>query len=383
MATVKLAGVGKRYENAANPVDAVENVDLVIDDGEFVVLVGPSGCGKTTILRMIAGLEPVSTGKIFIGDECVNQVAPKDRDVAMVFQDFALYPHMSVAKNLAFPLTARAVAKSEIEKRIDSVARMLDLTEVLQRYPQELSGGQQQRVAVGRAIVREPGVYLFDEPLSNLDTKLRFRMRSGLKRIHTRLKTTTIHVTHDQEEAMVLGDKIVVMNLGKIHQCGTPLELYRKPANRFVAEFIGTPGMNFVDGEIRQAENGQLTFIGNESGTSELVFPQERFANLAVGAKVTMGIRPEDLVITTGKKSPPDGFQRFTNAIVEFTELTGPSIDVHLRTDRGNLLTCRQPSRAGAAKLRSSDDVKLWLDPHSAHFFQPGEFGERLSDGLA
>src|SRR5688572_22779203 len=265
MARVELEKVSKIYPGGMR---AVNGIDLAIADQEFVVLVGPSGCGKSTTLRMVAGLEEISEGTIRIGDRVVNHVAPKDRDIAMVFQNYALYPHMTVYKNMAFGLKLRRMPKPQIHQRVTEAARILEIEHLLDRKPRQLSGGQRQRVAVGRAIVREPAAFLFDEPLSNLDAKLRVTTRAELKRLHHRLKTTTIYVTHDQEEAMTLGDRIVVMKDGKIQQADTPLRTYNHPVNRFVAGFIGMPPMNFFDGQIRD-NGGQLVF---EEG--KLVYPK-------------------------------------------------------------------------------------------------------------
>src|SRR6202162_3863991 len=242
MADVALRDVVKRYDE----VEAVRGVNLEIPDKEFVVLVGPSGCGKSTTLRMIAGLEEVSAGDILIGGEVVNDVPPRDRDIAMVFQNYALYPHMTVFENMSFGLKLRRVKKSEIRERVEQAARILDITDLLNRRPKQLSGGQRQRVAMGRAIVRNPKVFLFDEPLSNLDAKLRVQMRTEIKRVHQKVKNTTVYVTHDQVETMTLADRVVVMNSGKIEQIGTPNDLYRHPKTRFVASFIGSPGMNLI-----------------------------------------------------------------------------------------------------------------------------------------
>src|SRR5438874_259186 len=260
MARVALENVSKLYPGNVKAVDAV---DLSIADQEFVVLVGPSGCGKSTTLRMIAGLEEISGGQIRIGDRIVNDLPPKNRDIAMVFQNYALYPHMTVYKNMAFALKLRGVPKAQIHQRVTEAAKILDIEHLLERKPKALSGGQRQRVAVGRAIVREPAAFLFDEPLSNLDVKLRVTTRAELKRLHQRLRTTTISVTHDQEEAMTLGDRIVVMKDGKIQQADTSLNTYNMPKNRFVAGFIGMPPMNFFDGQITMAD-GKMMF---EEGT--------------------------------------------------------------------------------------------------------------------
>src|SRR3954465_10842552 len=265
MASVRLKHLDKQY---ANGFHAVRDVSLEIADGEFMVLVGPSGCGKSTTLRMVAGLEEASGGEIYIGDRLVNNIAPGERDIAMVFQNYALYPHMSVRQNMAFGLKMRRTPKAEIEKRVNETAAILSLETLLDRRPRELSGGQRQRVALGRAIVREPKVFLFDEPLSNLDAKLRVQMRAEIARLHQRLKTTIIYVTHDQVEAMTLGDRIVLMDRGVIQQVESPLAIYQRPANQFVASFIGSPAMNFIPGQI---ENGAFHFAtsnGTEAAAS-------------------------------------------------------------------------------------------------------------------
>src|SRR5476651_13210 len=273
MAKVELEKVSKVY---AGGVKAVNAIDLCIKDQEFIVLVGPSGCGKSTTLRMVAGLEEISEGAIRIGERVVNDVPPKDRDIAMVFQNYALYPHMSVYKNMAFGLKLRGMPKAQINERVMQAAKILDIEHLLERKPKALSGGQRQRVAVGRAIVREPAAFLFDEPLSNLDAKLRVTTRAELKRLHRRLKTTTIYVTHDQEEAMTLGDRIVVMKDGQIQQADTPLETYNAPANRFVAGFIGMPPMNFFDGKV-SISDGQMTFEEGDATGGELTIPDKGF----------------------------------------------------------------------------------------------------------
>ena len=264
MAQVTLHKVVKNYDETP----AVRGIDLDIADKEFVVLVGPSGCGKSTTLRMIAGLEDITDGEILIGGEVVNDVPPKDRDIAMVFQNYALYPHMTVFENMSFGLRLKKVSKPEIKARVDNAARILDITELLERKPKQLSGGQRQRVAMGRAIVRDPKVFLFDEPLSNLDAKLRVQMRTEIKRVHQKVRTTTVYVTHDQVEAMTLADRVVVMNAGIIEQVGTPNDLYHMPATRFVAGFIGSPAMNFLPCKLEDT-SGQLKV----RFTDEFVFP--------------------------------------------------------------------------------------------------------------
>src|SRR5512134_2459973 len=293
MAQVVLRELNKKYDE----VHAVKNVNLTIHDKEFMVLVGPSGCGKTTTLRMVAGLEDITSGEIAIGDRIVNDLPPKDRDIAMVFQNYALYPHMSVYDNMAFGLKMRKFPKAEIQKRVQDAAEILGIQELLTRKPRQLSGGQRQRVAVGRAIVRHPQVFLFDEPLSNLDAKLRVQMRAELKRLHERLETTAIYVTHDQVEAMTLGSRVVVMKDGLVQQVGEPLELYGRPANRFVASFIGSPAMNFADVGIN--EHGGAVYA--EASGLKLKVPADRSARLAAykGQTVTLGIRPEDLRVSS------------------------------------------------------------------------------------
>ena len=291
MASVTLKDVRKAFGST----QVVHGVNVEISDGEFAVLVGPSGCGKSTLLRMIAGLEEITSGDIEIGARVVNNVPPKERDIAMVFQNYALYPHMTVADNMGFSLKLAKRPRAEIEGRVDEAAKILGLTEYLERYPRQLSGGQRQRVAMGRAIVRKPQVFLFDEPLSNLDAKLRVQMRTEIKELHQRLKTTSVYVTHDQIEAMTMADKIVVMNAGKVEQIGAPLDLYDNPANLFVAGFIGSPAMNFIPGKV----------VANGSGfdvqlTGGLRIPAPRASGaLGAGREVTLGVRPEHFAVTS------------------------------------------------------------------------------------
>src|SRR6195952_2858171 len=270
MAQVHLNNITKTYGSGGKSVAVIHGISIDIDDGEFVVMVGPSGCGKSTLLRMVAGLEEITGGDIVIGDRVVNNLEPKDRDIAMVFQNYALYPHMTVYENMAFGLKLRKMPKAEIRTRVTEAAKILDIEHLLDRKPKALSGGQRQRVAVGRAIVREPAAFLFDEPLSNLDAKLRVTTRAELKRLHHRLKTTTIYVTHDQEEAMTLGDRIVVMKDGLIMQADTPLETYQHPKNRFVAGFIGMPPMNFFDGAVKQSGDGLVFEEGTLRGAQAI-----------------------------------------------------------------------------------------------------------------
>src|SRR5262252_4964304 len=290
MAEVALRNVVKRFEE----VEAVRSIDLDIPDNELVVLVGPSGCGKSTTLRMIAGLEEVTSGEIFIGGELVNDLPPKDRDIAMVFQNYALYPHMTAFENMAFGLRLRKFPKSEIRERVEDAARILDITDLLLRRPKQLSGGQRQRVAMGRAIVRHPKVFLFDEPLSNLDAKLRVQMRTEIKRVHQKVKTTTIYVTHDQVEAMTLADRVVVMNHGRIEQVGAPQELYHNPKTRFVAGFIGSPAMNFIPCRLEQNGAGLKVRISDAIALPMPESRAERYRAFA-GRDLILGLRPEHL----------------------------------------------------------------------------------------
>jgi multiple sugar transport system ATP-binding protein len=300
MADVALRNVVKRFDD----VDAVRNISLTIPDNEFVVLVGPSGCGKSTTLRMIAGLEEATAGDILIGGEVVNDVPPKDRDIAMVFQNYALYPHMTVFENMSFGLRLRRVAKAEIRARVEQAAKILDITDLLGRRPKQLSGGQRQRVAMGRAIVRNPKVFLFDEPLSNLDAKLRVQMRTEIKRVHQKVKTTTIYVTHDQVEAMTLADRVVVMNGGRIEQIGRPQDLYHRPKSRFVAGFIGSPAMNFLPARLQSNGDGLLLRVA-----PELAFPvppthTARYQP-SVGKDLILGLRPEHITEPRGEGREP------------------------------------------------------------------------------
>lgn len=321
MARVLLKEVSKVFDG---DVTAVDKADIDVKDKEFVVLVGPSGCGKSTTLRMVAGLEEITSGEIFIGDTLVNYVPPKDRNIAMVFQNYALYPHMTVRDNLAFGLKLRKYPKPEIEERVRDAARILGLEDYLERKPRALSGGQRQRVAVGRAIVRKPKVFLFDEPLSNLDAKLRVQMRTEISKLHHSLEATMIYVTHDQVEAMTMGDRIVVMKDGIIQQTDTPLNLYHKPVNRFVAGFIGSPPMNLFDGRLKNGGQGHGISIG------ELTIPLSAgiIGKVAVkkGETVSVGIRPEDLLLA---ESHEEGLT-FT-ADVEVVEPMGNEIFVYLR----------------------------------------------------
>src|SRR6202008_4022953 len=314
MANVTIRKLNKNYENGFH---AVKDVTLEIRDKEFVVLVGPSGCGKTTTLRMVAGLESIGSGQILIGDTVVNELPPMDRDIAMVFQNYALYPHMSVFDNMAFGLKMRKVDRAEIGKRVREAAEILGIQDYLGRKPRQISGGQRQRVALGRAIVRHPQVFLFDEPLSNLDAKLRVQMRVELKKLHNRLNTTAVYVTHDQVEAMTLGDRVVVMRGGIVQQVGEPLELYNTPANRFVAGFIGSPAMNFASVHLTNGTGGLRA--GNTGLAIDV--PAEISSRLApyTGREVIMGVRPEDLEVANGGDPPGLCF----DALVEVVERLG------------------------------------------------------------
>ena len=343
MANVKFEKLSKNFGD----VKAVEDFTLNIEDGEFIVLVGPSGCGKSTTLRMIAGLEDATTGLIYIDDKAVNKVHPKNRDIAMVFQNYALYPHLSVRDNISFGIRAQKLPKEEIEERTMKAAETLGLEDLLHRRPGELSGGQKQRVAMGRAIVRNPKVFLFDEPLSNLDAKLRHRMRTEMKKLHKQFRTTTIYVTHDQVEAMTLADKIVIMRDGRIEQVGIPNELYQKPKNTFVASFIGTPAMNFIHGEVFEM-NSQLGIKLPDGLTFSM---PKKFA--IKGQKVILGIRPEDLIanVDNQKKrkkeliikaqvsvSEPMGHETLLLCETSYGEITG-KMDSNIVLPSNNLIS--------------------------------------------
>jgi multiple sugar transport system ATP-binding protein len=339
MAQVSLRKVIKKYDE----VEAVSAIDLDIADKEFVVLVGPSGCGKSTTLRMIAGLEDITGGEIAVDGEVVNDVPPKDRDMAMVFQNYALYPHMTVYQNMSFGLRLKNYPKAEIESRVQEAARILDIKDLLQRKPRQLSGGQRQRVAMGRAIVRNPKVFLFDEPLSNLDAKLRVQMRTEIKRVHQKVRTTTVYVTHDQVEAMTLADRVVVMNKGRIEQIGAPNYLYHSPATRFVAGFIGSPAMNFIPCRLEQA--GEALSI-RLSDAIAFAVPAERVSRYrpAVGKELTFGIRPEHL--TEAKTNGSKNLALF-DAGVEVVEPMGNETMVFI-TVNGAEVCCRTDPNCGA-----------------------------------
>jgi multiple sugar transport system ATP-binding protein len=355
MAQVVLKNVNKLY----GPVQAVRDVNLSIYDKEFVVLVGPSGCGKTTTLRMIAGLEAISSGDIAIDGQVVNDLAPMDRDIAMVFQNYALYPHMSVFDNMAFGLKMRKFDRREIAKRVAEAADVLGIGELLKRKPRQLSGGQRQRVALGRAIVRHPRVFLFDEPLSNLDAKLRVQMRVELKKLHQRLGTTAVYVTHDQVEAMTLGDRVVVMKDGEVQQVGEPLELYNRPANRFVAGFIGSPAMNFATVTMVDGSGG----LAARNGGLEIAVPAGQAERLRghVGRQLTLGIRPEDLRVADGAE--PAGLT--FSSRVEVVEQLGSEVLLDVRVGDDTMVAAVDP----AVRVRPEDTLRLAVNPQRLHFF--------------
>ena len=374
MASLSLKNVCKVYPNG---FVAVKDFNLEIEDKEFIIFVGPSGCGKSTTLRMIAGLEEISSGELWIGDKQVNDVEPKDRDIAMVFQNYALYPHMSVYDNMAFGLKLRKVPKAEIDKQVHEAAKILDIEHLLDRKPKALSGGQRQRVAMGRAIVRKPKVFLMDEPLSNLDAKLRVQMRIEISKLHQRLQTTIIYVTHDQTEAMTMGDRIVVMKDGYIQQIDSPINLYENPVNKFVAGFIGSPQMNFIPAKLIMA-NGKYTveFGSEDTKTSRgrkfyVELPSAKADNEGlkyyVDKEVILGIRPEnihdeEMFLSTAKTG-------MIEATVDVTEMLGAETFLYL-TCEGIPLTARVSPRCTA---RPQDTVKLALDPNKIHLFDASD----------
>ncbi|KAB1111651.1 sn-glycerol-3-phosphate ABC transporter ATP-binding protein UgpC [Neorhizobium galegae] len=355
MADVQLKKVGKTYESAS--ATTIDGLDLHIRSGEFVVLVGPSGCGKSTTLRMIAGLEEVSSGEIWIGERRVDELDPRERDIAMVFQNYALYPHMTVAQNMSFGLRLAKVDKAEIRRKVEEAAKVLEISALLNRRPKQLSGGQRQRVAMGRAMVRDPAVFLFDEPLSNLDAKLRGQMRTEIRRLHKRLKATTVYVTHDQVEAMTLADRVVVLNNGKIEQQGTPQELYERPATRFVAGFIGSPSMNFLPAQVALDGGAPVLKLNNTTLPSPA---DRRDALLAyVGKTVEVGLRPEHFLAGDGE---PD-----FSVPVDMAELLGPTTLVHFTLAGVLCAAMLAPQHAlpegGQQPLRIAQDRMSLFDP--------------------
>jgi multiple sugar transport system ATP-binding protein len=366
MAQVTLRKVVKHYDDTP----AVRGIDLDIADKEFVVLVGPSGCGKSTTLRMIAGLEDITGGEILIGGEVVNDVPPKDRDIAMVFQNYALYPHMTVYENMSFGLRIKKVAKDEIARRVENAARILDITELLKRKPKQLSGGQRQRVAMGRAIVRDPKVFLFDEPLSNLDAQLRVQMRIEIKKVHQKVRTTTVYVTHDQVEAMTLADRVVVMNGGRIEQVGTPTDLYHAPATRFVAGFIGSPAMNFVPCSLEGSANALSVRLSKDIA---FALPQqrlERYRPYLGRSGLLLGLRPEHIVELRAQTGP---YQQTFDIALEVTEPMGMETLVHFRVDGTDVCGRVSPS----AHAESGKNIKLMADLDHMHLID-GDSGQVL-----
>jgi multiple sugar transport system ATP-binding protein len=358
MAEVALRNVVKRYDE----VEAVRNINLDIPNNEFVVLVGPSGCGKSTTLRMIAGLEEITSGEISIGGEVVNDLPPKDRDIAMVFQNYALYPHMTVFENMSFGLKLRKIPKAEIRQRVEHAARILDITELLARRPKQLSGGQRQRVAMGRAIVRNPKVFLFDEPLSNLDAKLRVQMRTEIKRVHQKVKTTTVYVTHDQVEAMTLADRVALMNDGRIEQIGTPHELYHQPKTHFVAGFIGSPAMNFIAGKLEQNGVGLKIRL---SDAISLPVPESRAARYrsVLGKEVLFGLRPEH--VTEPRHN--DRQDREFTVTLDVVEPMGMETMVYFSINGSEVCGRVEPSSAKA----SGEPMRLYANVDHMHLIDP------------
>jgi len=370
MASLSLKGIYKKYPGG---VVAVSDFNLEIKDKEFIILVGPSGCGKSTTLRMIAGLEEITDGELYIGDRLVNDVAPKDRDIAMVFQNYALYPHMTVFENMAFGLKLRKTPKDEIKRRVDEAARILDISHLLDRKPKALSGGQRQRVALGRAIVREPQVFLLDEPLSNLDAKLRAQMRTELNKLHHRLGTTFIYVTHDQTEAMTMGDRIVVMKDGFIQQVDSPHKLYTVPCNLFVAGFIGSPQMNFIDSKLLKEGKDFFVEFGTEDTKTragvkyKIKLPESKNAKGAldnyVDKDIIAGIRPEDVHDEDSYlKSIPDGI---VNCHVDVTELMGAETYLYVTCEGSNLVARVSPTTTA----RAGDDIQITINPEMISLF--------------
>ncbi|HZW01065.1 MAG TPA: sn-glycerol-3-phosphate ABC transporter ATP-binding protein UgpC [Candidatus Deferrimicrobium sp.] len=355
MATVTFDGVWKKF----GEVVAVNDLNLKINDGEFMVLVGPSGCGKTTSLRMIAGLEEITEGTLLIGDKVVNHVAPKDRDIAMVFQSYALYPHMTVRDNMAFGLKLRKTPKADIERRVNEAAAMLSCQNLLDRKPRELSGGQRQRVALGRAIVREPAVFLMDEPLSNLDAKLRVQTRAEIARLHQRLGTTTVYVTHDQVEAMTMGQRIAVMSEARLQQVGSPQELYDHPDNRFVAGFIGSPSMNFLDVDVHR-DGGDIRLVGDGI---DIPLPERYKGSIKTftGDKLEVGVRPEHLDVNT---AGPAGTLSGNADVVEYL---GNEELIHLSVGDHDIVALIGSEH----RVRPGDNLSLKIPLEKVHLFDP------------
>ena len=391
MGAIDIKSAGKIYPNGTR---ALEDVNITINDGEFVVLVGPSGCGKTTLLRMVAGLEDITEGEISIGDKTVNDVAPKDRDIAMVFQNYALYPHMSVFDNMAFSLKLRKLHKDEIEQKVKDAAKTLEISELLDRKPKALSGGQRQRVAMGRAIVRNPQAFLMDEPLSNLDAKLRVQMRAELGQLHTQLQTTTLYVTHDQVEAMTMGDRVAVIRKGELQQIDTPREIYLKPKNIFVAGFIGSPSMNFVYANVGVNKSSiQLNF-----GNDQIEYNGEKLGELKAfeNKEIVMGIRPE--AFEDGNYANASEFSESIKVSVSLLEQLGSDSYIHfykdikpvqteaieeILADEGEDLSVLGDNTKFIARINPNStvvegkEIELKIDPSKLHFFDP-ETGDAI-----
>ena len=391
MGAIDIKSAGKIYPNGTR---ALEDVNITINDGEFVVLVGPSGCGKTTLLRMVAGLEDITEGEISIGDKTVNDVAPKDRDIAMVFQNYALYPHMSVFDNMAFSLKLRKLPKDEIQQKVKEAAKTLEISELLDRKPKALSGGQRQRVAMGRAIVRNPQAFLMDEPLSNLDAKLRVQMRAELGQLHTQLQTTTLYVTHDQVEAMTMGDRVAVIRKGELQQIDTPREIYLKPKNIFVAGFIGSPSMNFVYANVGVNKNSiQLNF-----GNDQIEYKGEKLGELKAfeNKEIVMGIRPE--AFEDGNYANASEFSESIKVSVSLLEQLGSDSYIHfykdikpvqteaieeILADEGEDISVLGDNTKFIARINPNStvvegkEIELKIDPSKLHFFDP-ETGDAL-----
>ena len=385
MGAIKITSVGKIYPNGTR---ALGDVNIEINDGEFVVLVGPSGCGKTTLLRMVAGLEDITEGEIFIGEKLVNEVAPKDRDIAMVFQNYALYPHMSVYDNMAFSLKLRKLSKEEIDKKVKDAARTLEISELLERKPKALSGGQRQRVAMGRAIVRNPEAFLMDEPLSNLDAKLRVQMRAELGQLHTQLETTTLYVTHDQVEAMTMGDRVAVIRKGELQQIDTPREIYLYPKNIFVAGFIGSPSMNFVYADVKLS--GDIAELSFANETIKCSGEHSKKLKKVDGKQIVLGIRPEafedslyakdseytesiSIKVTLLEQLGSDSYIHFykdlkpvqTEAIEEI--LADEGEDITVLGDETKFIARINPN----STVKEGGEINLSIDPSKLHFFDP------------
>jgi multiple sugar transport system ATP-binding protein len=354
MAQIELKNISKQFDNNV----VIEDLDLQINDGEFLVLVGPSGCGKSTTLRLIAGLETATAGEIFIGDTMVNSVAPKDRNISMVFQNYALYPHMSVYDNMAFGLKLRKFKKNDIRQRVQETAEILEMTSLLDRKPKQLSGGQRQRVALGRAIIRKPQVFLFDEPLSNLDAKLRVQMRAEIKKLHKSLKTTMVYVTHDQVEAMTMGERIAVMKDGVIHQIDTPLKLYNEPADLFVASFIGSPSMNFIHSTLKEEPN-----LFAVDGNIKINIPpnHKKLLKSHIDKPIVIGIRPEDLSLNPRNENSVSISLR-----IDLFEPMGNETLIYLSREDTRLI-CRTPEFQPEADL--TEELIIYLNTDKARYF--------------